>query len=201
MSENTTQPAPLCAKCGKELSLSETTFLLDSDDENVEERVCEECSQSVQDEYHEQTTDINYIGAILGGLVGAAIGVAVWYLVAIMFDLTIGIIAIGVGFLVAQGAMFASGNKRGMSLQIISLLITAAALFIAEYLVGVYFINQFFTELLGSSPEFVWIPIGEFIELMVLGMREEFDFIAVVIWGIGLYTAFVTPKAKKLTAK
>lgn len=190
-----------CAKCGKELEDFEVTYILDSDDKNAEERVCASCSETVQDEYYEETTDVNFIGAVLGGLVGAAIGVGVWYLIAILFDLTIGIVAIGVGFLVAQGAMFASGKKRGFSLQIISLIITILAIYFAEYLVFSHFFNEMMTEFLGAAHEFYWMPLGEFTGLLIEYMIEELDFIGLIIWALGLWTAFATPAAKKLKTK
>jgi len=192
MSEGTTKTAN-CAKCGKEMSDMEATFLLDNDDENVEERICQQCSEDVSNEYAEQTQNINYIGALVGALVGAAIGVGIWYFVAVTFDLTIGYVAMAIGWLVGFGAMFASGKKRGMPLQILSLVITALAIFIAEYLVFVYALNYFF-----DWPSFEWVPIGEFIQFAV--ELEVYTFVNYVIWGLGLVAAFVTPQARKLKA-
>lgn len=187
-----------CAKCGKELSDLEATYLLDNNDDNVEERLCQQCSESVSNEYQEQTQNINYIGALAGALIGAAIGVAIWYFVAVTFDLTIGFVAIGVGWLVGFGAMFGAGKKRGIQLQIMSAVITLLAIFTAEYLVVVWDFNSAFTELFGAAHEFVWLPVGEVMEFVI--EMEVYDFIHYIIWALGLFTAFSTPQPKKINS-
>ena len=195
MSEETTKVLN-CAKCGKQLSDMDVTYALDNSDENVEERVCQQCSEDVSNEYAEQTQNINYIGALVGSLIGAAIGVAIWYFVAIIFDLTVGYVAIAVGWLVGFGAMLGAGNKRGIQLQILSAVITLLAIFTAEYLVIVWAFNAAFTEIFGAAHEFVWLPVGEVIEFVI--EFEIYDFINYIIWALGLFTAFVTPQPKKL---
>jgi hypothetical protein len=77
--------------------------------------------------------------AVVAGLMGAL----VWYGVVAMTDMKLGIIAIGVGWLVGRGAVLGAGTG-GKQLAVASLVIAVLAMVLGEYLTVNHAVHAYF---------------------------------------------------------
>ncbi len=94
----------------------------------------------------QQDQGINFPGAIAGGLMGGALGALIWWGVVVVTNYQIGLIAIVIGWAAGQGVHILSGRKRALSLQIISVAITAVSYSMASYWVSRTFILKYAAE-------------------------------------------------------
>lgn len=173
--------ATRCAECG--------TTLADGMDREVTDggAFCRPCfnnlRETVQRALEAQTTDINYSMAVLGGVLGAVVGVAAWWGFTVVTNIAFGLIAVVIGFTVGKGVILASGGKRGTGLQVISVVISAVAFIYATYLVNRSFIHRAWSEegrgaLLPLAPD----P-ALFYQVVSLGFGVmDLVFLAIVIW-------------------
>ena len=89
------------------------------------EVVCENCKDELLAETGDPAGGTGRFFKALGlGLLGMLGGAAVWYAVAKLANLEIGIIAILLGFLVGKGIMMGSGNRGGLGYQLLAVAIT-----------------------------------------------------------------------------
>ena len=184
-----------CGICSKEIT-EDNYYVIPPEKEGQKETYLHlECADSVDQVLDEETRGINYPAAVGYGILyglGAAI---LWYLFAVITDYKLGIIAMLVGWLVAKGVSTGAGNKRGIELQLISLLIVLGSLFLAEYLI----FNHFFQEILaeegfaGFSLSLVAFP-----NVLFAYLEEGEGIMDLLFWGIALYEGFVIPGRKKL---
>lgn len=120
-----------CQECGKETCAECKVDLSGSG-------YCQPCVQQASENLQASVADlgrnVNYLGALALGLVAAGLGAYIWDRVAVWFSLNIGLIAIAIGWGVGLGVIVGSGGKRGLGLQILSLLITAAGIAFGELL-------------------------------------------------------------------
>jgi hypothetical protein len=183
----------LCNNCNKELLASEAHCYAGEDKQDV--YICSDCKVGIDNEFEVETAKPNLLGAIGLGVLAAIIGAVVWVLVAVIFEVTVGYVAIGVGFIVGWGVILGSGRKRGIKLQITSTIITLVAILMAEYATFVYFVTEYVKETYPVETADItifWIsPIDpDFLSSLVSP-------IGFLIWAIGLYVAFTIPKARK----
>lgn len=86
---------------------------------------CERCKDEVLAERQSPEGRGKRVLKALGlGLGGMLVGAAVWYAVAKLADLQIGIIAILLGWLVGKGVFFGSEKRGGLGYQLMAVLIT-----------------------------------------------------------------------------
>lgn len=91
---------------------------------------CANCVQQLQNAIP-RDSHAAFVRAILFGSVAAVIGMAAYAVVEITTNMTIGFLALGVGFLVAKAMMMGSGNVGGRRYQVVALLLTYAAISMA----------------------------------------------------------------------
>ncbi len=72
--------------------------------------------------------------ALLGGLLAAAGGGAIWGLIAIHSKQELGIIALGIGFLAGYLVVWLSGGRKGISLQVIASVSALLGILVGKYL-------------------------------------------------------------------
>ena len=73
------------------------------------------------------------VTAILGGLLAAIVGGAIWGGVAIYTGSEIGYVALGIGFLCGMGVVMFTGGKKGMPLQMIAIVSSVLGIVIGKY--------------------------------------------------------------------
>jgi lysylphosphatidylglycerol synthetase-like protein (DUF2156 family) len=183
-----------CSNCNKELLASDAHCYEGEDKQDV--YICSDCKEGIDKEFEAETTKPNWLGAIGLGIAAALVGAVVWVLVAVIFEVTIGYVAIGVGFIVGWGVILGSGKKRGIKLQITSTVITLATILLAEYATFIYFVTDYVKEAYPAETadmSIFWVtPFDpDFLSSLASPM-------GLFIWAIGLYVAFIVPKARKI---
>jgi hypothetical protein len=93
-----------------------------------------------------QGQDVRYSMAVVGGLLGGAAGVLVWWGFTVLTQVAFGLVAIVIGFTVGKGVVMLAGGKRSVALQGISVAIALASFVYASYLVNRTFILREFAE-------------------------------------------------------
>ena len=83
----------------------------------------------------------------MAGLLGALIGAAAWGLVALWADRELGVVALGIGVLVAGAIRFVAG-RGGHDLQVVAVVEVVAAILVGKYLAFAFLLeNEFGTKL------------------------------------------------------
>jgi hypothetical protein len=93
-----------------------------------------------------ESSVMNVMMAVIGGIVGAVIGGIIWAAIAIITDYEIGYVAIGVGALAGGGVVLANNGQRGLPFQIIAVITGVAGIFVGKFLAGVYFYREVLIE-------------------------------------------------------
>jgi len=186
----------VCSNCQKSIPYAEAYCFQGKNNEDI--YFCAECKEAIDNALRQETANPNYLGAVVLGLLAGAIGGLLWFAIEIFTGYQIGYVAIGLGYLVSKAVIFGSGKKRGLPLQIISATIALLAVLGASYCSLVYNFNDYFRKEIaafagvGSIP-YIWLsPFDrDVLEALISPM-------GLVIWGMALYVAFLTPRARKL---
>lgn len=181
-----------CAECGKVLTPDDRVVAGD--------RVfCASCHARLQQELvtavHAMSEDINYVNATLGALLGAAVGVLVWWGFTVATHWSIGIIAIGVGWAVGWGTVRFSGGKRSPGLQVLSALVAAVGWVAATYLVNMTLVNRQFAEQ-GDAFRVTFPPAS--IKMLWMVLSAGFGIMDVVFLAIMMWEAWKFPRPIRL---
>ena len=109
-----------CASCSKELRLTyfEVNGMV----------ACPECRALIAAADRPEGGFRRFVLAAIFGVLGGAAGAAVWYAVATLFNLEIGLIAILVGWLVGTGVHKGSEGRGGLRYQLLAAFVTYASI-------------------------------------------------------------------------
>ena len=139
-------------------------------------------------------------GGVVGGAIGAVLATALWYGVVVITNFQVGIVAIAVGFIVAQGVVFGAGRHPSIALVPISVAFTLVALVVSEYLIANHFYGVAIAEIaaeMGLSVEEVaavadlaGLPTNP-IDLIRFSLESEP--ITLLFWAIAGWEAFIIP--------
>lgn len=189
-----TAPEPVCAQCG-------TTLAEGQDRETTDDGVfCRPCFNNLTEQIRQvvaaQGTDINYINALVGGLIGAAIGVVVWWGFTVVTEIAFGLVAIVIGFTVGKGIVLMTGGKRHLNLQIMAVAISALSFVYASYLVTRSFIIQGYAE----TGEEIVLPLLPSPALLYEIVALSFGIFDLVFLAIVLFQAWKMPAPIELAA-
>lgn len=185
-----------CSSCKKEGTSDVFITLQNSQGEDI--YFCKECKEKVNMAFENETKNPNYILAVAAGCAGAVIGGIVWYYVAIMSGMEIGYISLGLGYLVGFGVHIGSGKKRGHQLQILSALLTLAAIIVTEKFIFQYFVNDYLQNNLAELPEY---SAGDYISISFFDpvfWEGFFSPISLLIYAIGIFFAYKICKPRKI---
>src|SRR5437870_5060940 len=115
----------------------------------------------------------------------------------VLTKIGLGLIAVGIGFLVGHGAARGAGGKRSVGLQALSVAVGAVAFLVAAYLVNMTFINQALAQ--QGRPVRVPFPpasLGMFFHVLA----ANFGVMKLVFLAIVVYEAWIIPRPVKLPA-
>lgn len=187
-----------CAGCGKDLKVEERHSFEGENGEDI--YYCDECMTQINQALEEETKNPNILFAIVASIIAGIVGGFAWYWITVITKLEVGYIAIALGCLVGIATCMGAGNKKGRILQVISVVTTLVTLLFAEFMITLHYI--------GAGPDFNMSStallnnlLGQgysIISLFITVIKNSISPIGLVIWGIGLYTAYVIPKARKL---
>jgi len=177
-----------CAQCGRALTPGDRVAAGDK-------VFCRTCYASLRAELQqavgEMSSDINYLNASVGALLGAAVGGALWWGFTVVTKISLGLIAIAIGFLAGYGAVKFAGGKRSAGLQAIAIVAALASYVVASYLVNMTFLNQAFAKQgdafrLGFPPQ----SFEQFLAVLSAG----FGLMDLVFLAIVVYEAWKIPR-------
>jgi len=139
--------------------------------------------------------DKNLVRAIIFGLVAAVVSSVVWYGAVVITGYQLGILAIGVGWLIASAVVMGAGGKRGPAYQFISVILIVIAMGLSEYLVVRHFLNQ---ELVKRGIEELPLLVSfqSILELIWMSVKESP--LTLIFWGIAIYEGITLPAAKSI---
>jgi len=157
--------------------------------------LCANCASTVEQALEAETKDPNLPVAILLGIVAAIAGGLIWYAIVALTNYQLGIVAVGIGYLVGVAVLFGAGKKRGPALQAIAVVITLIAMVVGEYFVVRHFAVKALAEE-GTTGIPLLLPFKAMSELVVIGVKE--DPITLLYWAIALFAAFSVPGRRRL---
>ena len=186
-----------CAKCDKEITVEERHSFEGENGEDI--YFCDTCMEEINKEIEKETLNPNMFGASILGSIAGIIGCIIWFIITSATKTTFGILAVGLGWLIGKAVSLGAGNKKGLKLQILSAVIMTIFLLLAEYLIYLYF--------LGKEPD-INMPVptllahilvsGSFVKTLMWFAKWAISPIGLIIWGFGIYMAYIVPKATKL---
>jgi hypothetical protein len=145
--------------------------------------------------FQAETEDINLPGAAGFGVAAALISSFIWYGIVVFSGYELGIIAIGVGWVVAQAVILGAGRKRGPSLQILSILLITVAMGFSEYLIVRHFFIQALAE--EGTVEFpLLLPLSDMLAVIFEGIKA--NPLTLLFWGIALWEGYALPARHRL---
>ena len=162
---------------------------------------CADCFARLKEQAREvlgaQSRDIDFGRALLGAVLGGIAGAALWWGVTITTHVSFGLIAVVIGIAVGKGIVAFTGGKRAESLQVL-----AVAVAVAAYAVGTYLTKRtFILEYLHGQGKLVDLPLvptsaSYFFRVASAGFHVfDLVFLAIVI-----YQAWKIPAPVRLPA-
>ena len=149
----------------------------------------ERLTMEIQQALGAQGRDINYAGALVGGVVGAALGIGAWWAFTVLTEIAFGLIAVVIGVAVGKGVVFLSGGKRHLNLQIMATALSVPAFFYATYLVNRTFIHK----ALADQGQAASLPLFPGPEVFLRVVQVGFGVMDLVFLGLVVYEAWKIP--------
>ena len=175
-----------CGQCGKDLTVEERNAFEGENGNDI--YFCDDCINQIRERFDKITKNLNMPKAFLFSFV-TAIVCGLLYGLSIYLTITdFGFISIGVAYLIALTACKGAGDKRGIKLQVLSIILTLVAIFVAQDLYMILKVPQMQN-------------IGGVLYILLVGpvmATTKAGPIGLLIWAIGLYTAYIYPKAPKI---
>ena len=158
-------------------------------------RLCfEKLNAQLEEAIRQQGTDIDYLKALVGGALGGALGVLVWWGFTVLTKIAFGLVAVVIGWAVGKGITLLTGEKRSQGLQTLSVVVAAISFVYASYLVNRTFILQ----ALADQGEEAVLPLLPDPELLYRVVSADFGIFDLVFLAIVLYEAWRLPAPIKL---
>jgi len=169
-----------CAQCGRLIPPGEWVRTESKD-------FCSSCfarlRATVEAVVAQQSQDINYGGAVVGGLLGGLLGALIWWGFTVLTHVSFGLVAIVIGIGVGKGVVMLSGGKHARSLQAISVVIAIVSFIMATYWVNRTFILQAAAEqgIEGTLPFIPGVRLLIDIVTLDLGIFDAV-FLGIAVW-------------------
>src|SRR5262249_25986694 len=177
-----------CARCNKALTGDDRVLASD--------RVfCRACYESLRFELRRavesMSQDVNYPMAVVGAVLGGALGVLLWWGFTVLTNIAFGLVAVAIGFLVGHGAVRFTGGKRPRGLQILATIVAALSFAVASYLVNMTFLNHELAR--QGSPWRVPFPPAD-LAMFIRILKAGFDIMDAVFLGIVVWQGWSLPQ-------
>jgi len=187
------RPMLNCASCGNPIPAGREVVFAGQGKNATSITVCANCASALEQALQAETSGANIVGAVLFGLGCALIAALVWYGVVVISNYQLGIVAVLIGWLVGQATMLGARRKRGLAVQVISVLSTAIAMLLSEYLIVRHFVVQSLAEE-GYTNIPLLLPVTLIVQLIIDGIKA--DPMTLLFWGIALWEALKIPQAR-----
>jgi len=140
------------------------------------------------------TSDPNYGGAAAFGLAAALVGSLVWGCFTFSTGIRLGLIAIGIGYVVGMAVVRGAGNKRGQGLQALSVLLTVIGVLGGLFLEAHFTVGKLLaTHGAGDKASLIltWHILPRYLQHGISPMTW-------MIVALGVYQGWVVPRAPRL---
>lgn len=184
-----------CSVCGAEIEARAATVLPPRKRNDPPIALCPACVAQVEALFVAETEGAQLLPAVGLGLVAGLAAAAVWYAVVIVTDYQLGLVAVGVGWLVAQAVMLGAGRKRGGALPWISTVLTLIAMTVAQYLIMRNLVVGLLAEE-GVSHVDLLLPLDLAAILVFEGLKA--DPVTLFFWIIALWQAYSMTRKRRL---
>lgn len=141
-----------------------------------------------------QSAGINYPMALVGGVLGGAVGVVAWWAFTVLTKISFGLVAVVIGLGVGKGVTLLAGDKRSQELQIMSVILATVSFFYASYLVNRTFVQR----ALAEEGQVLVLPLLPNPELFFNVVSLNFGLFDLVFLAIVLYEAWKLPAPIRL---
>ncbi len=185
----------ICSSCMAEIPAGDEVLVAGKNRREPNTVLCASCASTVEQALEAETKNPNLPPAILLGIVAAVAGGLIWYAIVALTNYQLGIVAVGIGYLVGLAVMHGAGRKRGPALQAIAVVITLIAMVVGEYFVVRHFAVKALAEE-GVTGIPILLPAKAMFELVFLGVKE--DLLTLLFWAIALWAAFSVPARRRL---
>ena len=140
------------------------------------------------------------VPGILGGLLAAAIGGAVWAGIAIATEYELGILAWGIGLMCGLGVVLFASGKKGFPLQLVAVVTSVLGIVMGKYGMFYYFFHQgIMQEENGAAVAAEYgLLSGNMMQVFVQTLPEMVSFYDLLWVGLAVFTAWGIPKASGL---
>lgn len=183
-----TPGAETCAQCGRSLGPGDRVAAGDK-------LFCRSCYASLRAELQqavgEMSSGINYVNGAIGAVLGGAAGALLWWGFTVVTKISLGLVALAIGFFAGLGAVKFAGGKRSGALQAISIGAALASYLVASYLVNMTFANQALAKQ-GDAFRVAFPP--QSLDLFVRVLSLGFGMMDLVFLAIVVYEAWKIPK-------
>ena len=135
------------------------------------------------------------IPALVGGVVAALIGGAVWAGIVVLTDYEVGFIAWGIGALCGFAVVMASNGRKGVPLQIVAVATAMLGIVIGKYFSFYHFLKQYLAEEEGAEAaqqvSLFSMGLVQYFVQTLPGMLGLYD---VLFFGLAILTAWGIPR-------
>ncbi len=188
-------PHPLtCARCSQTLEPADAV-------QAGSKVFCRSCYEILREQLvntaREMSSNVNYVNASIGALLGGAVGAALWCGFTVVTHISFGLVAVAIGFLVGQGTVRFAGMKRSQGLQVLAVTVALASFVVATYLVNMTFANQALAA--QGDPRRVTFPPATLV-MFTSVLKLGFGLMDVVFLAITLFQAWKIPMPLKIPA-
>jgi hypothetical protein len=138
--------------------------------------------------------------AIIGALVGAIIGAIIWAVVGIVTNNELGLVAIVVGLLAGGGALVGAGMKRGISFQLVGVVMAVLGIVIGKYLLYYHFNTRALIAEYGQdvfNQTGITLLNGEVIQAFFTDFGSLIEGLDFLFFGLAILIAFGVPAPRK----
>ncbi|HEY1537057.1 MAG TPA: hypothetical protein VGF76_23715 [Polyangiaceae bacterium] len=161
---------------------------------------CAECRTQVQREVDGSMSRAHFLGALQYGVLAAATGSAAWIVVSKLTDSQLGIVAIGVGYLVGKAVRKGAGGFGGRRYQVLAMLLTYSAIALASLPAIFGVLRQVPQHAAASAAPGLGAMLSGWALILGIALASPFlggvrNFMGLIIIGIGLYEAWKLTRA------
>ena len=190
--ETTTAAPATCAQCGKALTPDDTVTA-------GGKTFCRSCYAELRAHLdaavQAMSANVNYVNAAIGAVLGGAAGALLWWGFTVVSKISLGLLAIAIGFAVGWGTVRFAGGKRSGGLQALSVTVATLSYVVATYLVNMTFINRSLAEQ-GATGRVPFPPTS--LELFGRVLTAGFGVMDLVFLAIVVYEAWKIPRPIRL---
>lgn len=183
-----------CSGCGATIDSGTETVVPPRKRSDPAITLCPDCVAAVEQHYAAETEGARMVPAIALGLLASLAAAAVWYGAVILTKYQLGVIAVGVGWLVAYAVMFGAGKKRGGALPYVSVGISLIGMVIAQYLIVQHYAVKALAD--EGITGVRLLPVGLSINLIYESLKA--DPLTLLFWIIALWQAFVLTRKRRI---